>query len=203
MKTSKLFIFAFLILMLAGATQTMFAQGKGKPAKKRTPAAPRTITDFYKILPAKYFPFFALVKNRLDLIEGGSDKMGYLNFMGNRAGMPLDNEMLLLKRMSGASVLVIAYTECGIGDCEAVLRFVEYDNGRWSRIDAAPPLELAAMREIYRRKTGKAAEEKPYVIYSLSPTDKSLTIKFGGETEVEIYKFEWDGNIYDFAVPND
>lgn len=203
MKLPKLFIFALLILTLAGAAQTTFAQGKSRPIKKKTPAAPRTMTDFYLLLPAKYFPFFDRVKNRRDLIEGENLADGYLNFMGNRVGMPLDNEMLLLKRMSGTSVMVIAYTECTAGGCDAVLRFVEYENGRWSEVDAAPPLELHAMREIYQRKTGKAAEEKPYVIYSLSPTDKSLTVKIGGETTVEIYRLEWDGNIYDFAAPNE
>lgn len=204
MRLSKLFIFALLILTLAGA-QMMFAQSKGKPIKKKTTTAPRTVTDFYLLLPAKYFPFFDRVKNRLDLIEGGSDKMGYLHFMGNRVGMPLDNEMLLLKQMSGASVLVVAYTDCfGVVDgCDAVLHFLEYENKRWSEVDAAPPFNLAQMREIYQRKTGRAAEEKPHIIYSLSPTDKSLTVKFGGETEVQIYKLEWDGNIYDFAVPNE
>jgi hypothetical protein len=30
---------------------------------------------------------------------------------------------------------------------------------------------------------------------------KSLTVNIGGETGVEIYKLEWDGNIYDFAAP--
>ena len=205
MRLSKLFIFALLILTLASAAQTSFAQGKSESPRKKLPAVPRTVTDFYLLLPAKYFPFFDRVKNRLDLIEGGSDKMGYLHFMGNRVGMPLDNEMLLLKQMSGASVLVVAYTDCfGVVDgCDTVLHFLEYENKRWSEVDAAPQFDLAQMREIYQRKTGRAAEEKPHIIYSLSPTDKSLTVKFGGETEVQIYKLEWDGNIYDFAVPNE
>ena len=198
----KRYIFAvvFLILTLVGA-QMIRAQVKGKPLKKKT-VAPRTVTDFYMRLPAKYFPFFDRVKNRRDLIEGENLADGYIHFVGNRVGMPLHNEMLLLKKMSGVPMLVVTYTECYAGDCEAVLHFLEYENGRWSKTDAAPPLEIEAMREIYRRKTGRAAKEKPYVIYSLSPTDKSLTVKIGGEQDVEIYKLEWDGNIYDFAAPN-
>ena len=200
-RRAAFFALIFCVFSAFG-TSAIFAQGKVKTGKKKI-AAPRTVTDFYLLLPAQYFPFFDRVKNRRDLIEGENSADGYLNFVGNRAGMPLANEMLLLKRMSGAPMLVIAYTDCLAGDCEALLRFVEYENGRWSQIDAAPKFDLAQMREIYRRKTGKAAEEKPYIIYSLSPTDKSLTVKFGGETDVEIYKLEWDGNIYDFAAPHE
>ena len=98
-------IFAALILSLAAA-QTISAQRK--TAKPKTP---RTVTDFYMLLPSKYFPFVERVKSRRDLIEGENIKQGYLNFVGNRPFMPLENEMLLLKRMSGVSMLAIAYTD--------------------------------------------------------------------------------------------
>ena len=203
-KNLQILMFALgLICGLTGCVSTAIAQKSKSKIVKNKIAAPRTVTDFYLRLPAKYFPFFDRVKNRRDLIEGENLADGYLNFMGNRVGMPLHNEMLLLKKMSGVPMLVIAYSKCLAGGCEAVLHFLEYENGRWSEADAAPPFELAAMREIYRRQTGKEADEKPYIIYSLSPTDKSLTVIFGGEQEVEIYKLKWDGNIYDFAAPNE
>ena len=187
-------LFAALILSLAAAP-TISAQRK--TAKSKTP---RTVTDFYMLLPAKYFPFVDRVKKRRDLIESENIKLGYLNFAGNRPFMPLENEMLLLRRMSGAAMLVIAYTDCS-DDCQAVLRFVEYENGRWTEADAAPKFDVAQMRAIYRRKTGRDAVENPKIYYSLSPIDKSLTVNFAGQTSVEIYKLEWDGNVYDFAAP--
>ena len=99
-------------------------------------------------------------------------------------------------------MLVVAYSDCFANVCEAVLHFLEYENGRWSEAAGAPPLDPVAMREIYRRKTGQAAsEDNLNVIYSLSPIDKSITVKINGKAgDIEIYKLEWDGNIYDFAV---
>lgn len=190
---------AFTILILTFANvQSLVAQRKNKTPQSKT-SAPQTVTDFYMLLPEKYFPFFDRVKNRRDLIEGEQIKNGYLNFVGNRPGMPLDNEMLLLKRTNNIPMLVIAYTDC-FNDCEAVLRFVEYENGLWRETEAAPKFDAGEMRETYRRQTGRNADEKLHVIYSLSPVDKSLTVKIGGEADVEIYKLEWNGNVYRFAA---
>jgi hypothetical protein len=198
MKKSHIIKFCAVLALIFAVALIAAAQGK----QKNKTSAPQTVTDFYLLLPAKYFPFFDRVKNRRDLIESENIETGYLNFVGNRAAMPLDNEMLLLKRTSGTSILAIAYTDCFAGNCEAVLRFAEYENGRWSEVDAAPKFDPSAIREIYRRKTGQTAKEKPYILYSLSPTDKSLTVKISGEREVEIYKLQWDGNTYGFAAPN-
>ncbi len=127
-----------------------------------------------------------------------SNANGYLSFDNNRPIQPINGEILLLKRMSGASMLVISYTDCVVDPCIESLRFVEYQNGRWTEADAAPPFDRQKAVALYRRKNGKSPDEKEYVVYNLSPTDKSISVKFG---DTEIYRLEWDGNIYDFAAP--
>lgn len=196
-RLSIITFFAFLILTFAGATS---AQVKGKKPKSKL-TAPRTVEDFYKILPVKYFPYLEYEpKNRASLMGSYSTANGYLSFDNNRPIQPINGQILLLKRMSGVSMLVISYTDCVTEPCTESLRFVEYENGRWTEADAAPPFDRQKVVEIYRRKTGKSPDDNAYVVYDLSPTDKSISVKFG---DAEIYKLEWDGNIYDFATPQE
>lgn len=205
MKSSKLFIFAFLILTLAVAAQTTFAQKK-KPTVKPESNAPRTVVDFYKILPAKFFPLVEDIKDRESLIGTENLELGYIGFDNNGPMEPINGQIWLLKRMSGVSMLVISYTDCILADiCTESLRFVEYEAGRWTETDAAPPIpDRQKINEIYERKTGRAPEKKAQLIFDVSPSDKSISahLASNGETE-EIYKLEWDGNIFDFAAPVD
>ncbi len=196
-RLSIITFFAFLVLTFAGATS---AQVKGKKPKSK-PAAPRTVKDFYKILPVKYFSYIEYEpKNRASLMGSHSTANGYLSFDNNRPIQPVNAQILLLKRMSGVSMLVISYTDCDADPCRDSLRFVEYENGRFREADAAPPFDRQKAIEIYRRKTGKSPDDKAYLVYDLSPTDKSISVKFG---DAEIYKLEWDGNIYNYAAPNE
>jgi len=159
-------------------------------------AAPRTVEDFYKILPAKFYPYLeeqSQIKDRTDLIGTYSVAKGYLSFDNNRPSQPHNGQILLLRRMSGVSMLVLSYTDC----CTDFLRFVEYENGRWSEADAAPPFDRQKAVEIYRLKTGKTPDDRARVVYELSPTDKSISVKMA---DTDIYRLEWDGNIYDFAA---
>ena len=55
MKLRKLFIIAAM-LCAAFAIQTTAQSKTEKPKPEIKPAMPRTATDFYMILPAKYFP---------------------------------------------------------------------------------------------------------------------------------------------------
>jgi hypothetical protein len=186
---------------------TVLAQPRKPKTVKTKTVAPRTVTDFYMRLPAKYFPYVEDVKNRRDLIEGENLEDGYLSFMGNRAFMPPHAEMLLLSKMGNLPIplLVVSYTDCNFDSCKAVLHLLEYHNGRWSEFDGTPPFEIKEMREIYRRKTGRDAGAKPYITYELNSSNKHLTVKMKGDdgADMNIYELEWDGNIYDFATPQE
>lgn len=185
-------------MIFAGAAQTTFAQGKGKPVKKKS-SEPRTVIDFYMRLPVKYFPYIEYEpKNRASLMGSNSESKALLSFDNNRPIQPANGQILLLKRMSGVTMLAISYTDCDSDPCKDSLRFVEYENGRWTEVDAAPPkLERGKMVEIYRRKTGKNPDDKAFVVYDIFD-DKSIVVRM---RDTEIYKLEWDGNIYDFAAP--
>jgi hypothetical protein len=101
-RLSIITFFAFLILTFAGATS---AQVKGKKPKSKL-TAPRTVEDFYKILPVKYFPYLEYEpKNRASLMGSYSIANGYLSFDNNRPIQPINGQILLLKRMSGVSML--------------------------------------------------------------------------------------------------
>lgn len=201
MKLRKLFIIAAM-LCAAFAIQTTAQSKTKKPKPKTKPAAPRTATDFYMILPAKYFPYVEGEKNRADLIGTSSENM--VMFDNNRAFSPVNGQILLLRRMSGTMLLAISLTECGIGSCRDSLRFVEYKSGRWTEVDGAPPLNRPTMDILFEKKFGRAPDDDAYLIYDISAVDKSISVQlYSAPDKAEIYKLEWDGNIYDFAAPNE
>lgn len=194
MRSSKLFIFALLILTVAGASQMTAAQGKSRPIKKKT-AAPRTAYDFYLKVPVKYFPFLSRLKDRADFVESNDEKNDYLRFGANVPFPPEHAEMALLKRMNGSFYIVISYTDDDENDGRGVLRFLEYANRKFSEANGASPVDLKNAREIYRRKTGRDADVNEYLFYRIEPVSKTITVALG---KTEIYKSEWDGNIYVF-----
>ena len=189
-------ILTILFLALAGATNSTFAQKKttGKPKSKT--AAPRTVYDFYKILPAKYFPFLKRLKDRADFIESDDEKSGYLRFGANVPFPPEHAEMALLNRMNGDFYIVISYTDDDENNGNGVLVFLEYHRGRFTEAEqGASIVDLAEAREIYRRRTGQNADETQKLFYFIQPINKTITVKLG---EIEVYKSEWDGNVYVF-----
>lgn len=196
----RIAFFAFVLFVLSAfGASAIFAQGKGKTARKKS-VEPRTVVDFYLRLPVKYFPYIEYEpKNRASLMGSHSASKALLSFDNNRPIQPVNAQILLLKRMSGVSMLAISYTDCDSDPCKDSLRFVEYEKGRWTEVDAAPPLERGKIVEIYRRKTGKNPGQKAFVIYDVWD-DKSIIVRMG---DTEIYKLEWDGNIYDFTAPNE
>ena len=185
---------AFLILTVAGAANATFAQGKGKPVKNKN-AQPRTVYDFYQKLPARYFPFLKRLKDRRDFVESNDEKNNYLRFGANVPFPPEHAEMALLKRMNGSFYIVISYTDDDENEGVGVLRFLEYQDGRFTEAQGASPIDLEKARALYRRKTGREANANEYLFYRIAPVGKTITVALG---DAEIYKSEWDGNIYVF-----
>ena len=184
MKLSKLYVLALLIFALAGAAQTA-AQKKLKPSKKKI-AAPRTVYDFYQKIPANYFPFLKRLKDRRDFVEANDEKNDYLRFGANVPFPPEHAEMALLKRLNGGFYVVISYTDDeneGVG----VLRFLEYENGKFTEAQGASKIDWQAARAVYRRKTGRDADANEYLFYRIEPTSKTITVRLG---DTEIYRSE-------------
>ena len=186
-----------LIFIIACSVLTATAQTRQSKITGRKIAAPRTVYDFYQKLPARYFPFLKRLKDRADFVESNDGKNEYLRFGANIPFPPEHAEMALLKRMNGSFYVVISYTD-DENDGQGVLRFLEYANGRFTLAEGGSPVELKAAREIYRRKTGRAAGVYDNLFYRITPTNKTISVFIG---EVKVYESEWDGNFYDFTQP--
>lgn len=209
MKSSKpslltLTLIAFVALA-AGSGSTIAQPRKSKTVKNKTIAAPRTVKDFFMLLPAKYFPALKGMKNRARLIETEDSKNGYLWFGNNQPFAPDRAEMQIFKRMSGFYLIVVSYNDCDFaGDCADYAHFLEYKNGKFNEVEATPNLPPRMLRDRFEEKTGREAGAKDRIIYELPRTGKTLKIRIGDLFDSTIiYELEWDGNIFDFAAPNE
>src|SRR5688572_7113815 len=119
----------FIILFLLVFSIFTFAQ---------TP--PKTVTDFYLRLPGDFFSTTlegksvkgntALDKFRRSIIKTQDIRNGYLKLEGYSEGW---GEVAIFKKRNGTYIVGAADSVCGPA-CEGTLKFLTYQNGKWTDV---------------------------------------------------------------------
>ena len=128
----KKFNLIILTSLLCFCVSSAAAQNKAAKSK----GEPKTVTDFYLLLPAKFLPILAAHQNRRALIDVEDLKNGYLR-LGNNEWEGW-GEVAILKKKSGGYLVAVTQYNCG-PVCEGEAVFVNYNKGKWSRADYVLP----------------------------------------------------------------
>lgn len=160
---------------------------------KTKPAEPRTVTDYFMILPSKYFyksekPL--VVANRRELIDVEDAKNGYLRLKSDeREGR---TEIALFKKKSGGYLTAVSLTTCA-PQCDGEINFLEYKNGRFKEIDALPAYTFGDLLTAFHGATQRqpTEDERNQIVFELPRDGKEITLKMGG---VSIMGFLWTGD---------
>ncbi len=130
-------------------------------------AAPKTVLDYYLLLPTKYLKALGSTQDRLSLISLRDVKNGYLELSGSWEG---DAHVVLWKSAAGQNLLGVSQTECG-PVCHQTLWFLTFQDGKWTDVTAKtfPLLSQKSMLGYYNRVKGTAdqalttADELPFL----------------------------------------
>lgn len=146
----------FTALLIACCTATAAAK-----------TAPKTVLDYYLLLPAKYLKALASSQDRLSLISLKDVKNGYLELSGNWEG---DAHVVLWKSATGQDLLGVSQTDCG-PVCHQTIWFLTFKDGKWADVTAKtfPLLSQKAMLGYYNKVKTSAdqslttADELPFL----------------------------------------
>lgn len=156
---------------------------------KAAPLPPRTVTEFYLRLPAKYLPILSSIPNRQSLIKIEDTANGYLRLESNQwEGW---GEAALFRRKNGTYILAMTQYECS-PVCDGQMTFLDYKNGQWQELDALPRYTVGDLQTAFHGATGRQPSEDEFSeqVFELPRRGKEITLKIGG---VPVMGFLWDG----------
>ena len=109
--------------------------------------APKTVLDYYLLLPEKYLKALGSSQDRLSLISLRDVKNGYLELSGGWEG---DAHVVLWKSAAGQDLLGVSQTDCG-PVCQQTLWFLTFKDGKWTNVTAKafPTLSQKTMLNYY------------------------------------------------------
>jgi hypothetical protein len=183
----RFFILTATVLALAiNFAATAPGQNKKNGAKAD---APRTVTDFYLKLPAKYLQILAAIPNRRSLIKTEDVQNGYLKLGSNEwEGW---GEVALFKRRDGSRVVALTEYDCG-PECDGNLTFLDYRNGKWKEVELLPRYSVGDLRSGFHGATARQPDddEMNEQSFELPRKGREITLKLGG---VPVMGFLWNG----------
>lgn len=172
-------------------------------------SAPRTVLDYYRLLPAKYLNLAQDSTTCKPVISVNDAANGYLA-LGVPRGKCLASgnweswagaEIALFKKRAGGYVIAVAQTET-MTVSNTNLVFLEYDAGEWRSVTdkVAPKITDEIIIAAYRR--AKAANDEDidpnsamYVTYDLPRNGRSIVAKWdAGNT---LFKLTWNGERFE------
>ena len=185
--------------MLAGLLLTCSA------ATAASTPAPKTVLDYYRLLPVKYLKALGSSQDRMSLISLKDVKNGYLELSGSWEG---DAHVVLWKSSAGQDLLGVSQTDCG-PVCQQTLWFLTFKDGKWTDVTAKtfPPLSQNTMLKYYGRVKTTAdqafttADELPflYVLPRYQTTIKLIIDPTFASRPVTLTTFKFDRKAQKFT----
>ncbi|MEP6903867.1 MAG: hypothetical protein ABJA66_19245 [Actinomycetota bacterium] len=181
----------FLILTaMIWATAFNFAAPLQAQNKQTKTTAPRTVTEFYLKLPAKYLKILEAISNRRNLIKTEDTANGYLRLESkDREGW---GEVALFKRVNGSYIVAVTEYSCA-PVCDGNLTFLDYKNGKWKELELLPRYTVGDLRTAFHGATGRqpSEDEMNEQVFELPRKGKEITLKIGG---VPVMGFLWQAD---------
>lgn len=189
MKTiiSLMFLIALAMVSTASAQNT-----------KKT--APKTVTDFFYLLPEDQFappePQDGAKKQdlrayRKSIIKIRDDRNGYLRLeSSNWEGW---SEIAIFKKTDGKYVIGISNVGCG-PVCSSANLFFEYENGNWTDVtDAVWPITDEHLKAAYARHK-ITEDDEPGLVYELPRVGRKIQGRTDGDREIVFFELTWNGS---------
>lgn len=168
-------------------------------AQKKTP---RTVEDFYLLLPAKYVQPLAATKDRRKLIKTLDVANGYLYLSGETAMNDWEGwaEIALFKKTGGDYVVGVVDGECATM-CYSGVEFLEYKNGKWTEITnrilpkISDEIVLKRYRELFPDSGEYDRENPPYLNYALPRRGTTVVVNLNeaGADNTPLFELIWTG----------
>ena len=187
--TPVLFVVALLTF---GATTNAAAQKK----------TPRTIEDFYLLLPAKYIAPLAKIKDRRKLIKTLDVANGYLYLSGEGAMSDWEGwaEIALFKKTNGDYIVGVVDGSCATM-CYSGVEFLEYKNGKWTEVtnrvlpDISEQMVLDKYKKLFPESREYNRENPPYLNYELPRRGTTVIVNANeaGEGNTPLFELAWTG----------
>ncbi len=195
-----------LLLLLALLTTGVAARECFAANQSTATNEPRTVLDFYKLLPSKYLNLPQGAKSRRPRADVTDIANGYLSLVA-----PSDSEgmweswagaeVVLFKKKSGGYVIGVAQTET-VTVSTTNLRFLEYNVGAWRDVtkSVAPKITEPMIRAALRRADPAEAKDlrandPMFVTYDLPRVGHSIVAKWDGSAT--LFKLDWNGERFE------
>ncbi len=199
-KIKLLFAFVAAAILASGS---IFAQKQIKPA-------PKTVMDFYLLLPAREIKGLA-VENRKSFIAIEDARNGYIKLAApkNNDEWEKDDwmEIALFKKSTGEYIIGIASVGC-TATCTGGIEFLEYRGDRF--VDVTDKIYPLTQEIEYKQYLRKKRLEQPelgvsilHTVAALPREGKTIKVKFTGEKGKEFTLFEltWNGERFVASEP--
>jgi hypothetical protein len=166
---------------------------------------PKTVTDFFYLLPNKYFTPYdsgegtpTLRNYRKSIIKIEDVKNGYL-----RIEEPITEgwrEVAIFKKKDGKYIVGILQIGCGPDCTTEEMDFLSYENGDWQDVtrQVLPKITDAQISAAYKRhKISK--DEMGGLVYELPRVGTSIKVNGGGDygdaafKPIVFFEMNWDG----------
>jgi len=188
------FLLAFFITLI-GLSGNIFAQ-------RQTNAAPKTVMDFYLLLPSVKVRNLA-VKTRKSFVAVEDTRNGYIKLAApkNNDDWEKDDwmEIALFKKSNGEYVVGVTNNSC-TDTCAGGIEFLEYRGDRF--VDVSDKIYPVTQKIKYAQYLRKKRPEQPALgesifgtVSELPRAGKTVKVKFTGEKGKEFTLFEmtWNG----------
>lgn len=199
---------SFMLLLLV-ALSSLGINARGRSALDQSSATnePRTVLDFYKLLPSKYLNLPQGAKTRKPRADVTDIANGYLSLLpptNDSEGM-WDSwagaEVVLFKKKSGGYVVGVAQTET-VTVSTTNLRFLEYNAGVWRDVtkQVSPAITEKMIRAALLRADPAEAKDlrvndPMFVTYDLPRVGRSIVAKWDGNAT--LFKLNWNGERFE------
>lgn len=165
---------------------------------------PKTVTDFYYLLPEKYFPQsdfdgsnkLSLRDYRKSIIKIEDPKNGYLRLEGT--WIEGWAEVAVFKKTNGKYIVGISIVGCGPGCSNEEMAFLSYENGQWQEItgEVLPKITDAQIEAAFARHK-VAEDDRGGLAYELPRLGTTIKVKLiGPEAAVKdkvFFELNWNG----------
>ncbi len=151
--------------------------------------APKTVTEFYLKMPAKYLQILKAIPNRRALIKTEDTANGYLRLESKDwEGW---GEVALFKRANGSHIVAVTEYSCG-PVCDGNLTLLDYKNGKWKEVELLPRYSVGDLRTAFHGATNRqpSEDEMNEQVFELPRKGKEITLKIG---DVPVMGFLWNG----------
>jgi hypothetical protein len=188
MSSSKLWPAVVILLLLS----------LSRPAQTSGNRPPRSILDYYLLLPHKYLPFLSTdsLVAREAAIQIKDLEAGFLK--SGEATEEVSATMVLFKRSDGTDLLAVENRSC-LGACSSNLSLVRYEHDQWFDVTSKllPTLDEREIQASLERQYAKRANEpsrQPWLIYTLRRDVTSLEISEYMSGQV-LGEFQWSNYV--------